>query len=428
MARPGAYSGDFAKGKAQKRSRVANLLSVARAQGQVWPLASVLPEDENFMPFIHLLILSRPAIAAFAAMGVLWGSFAAALPDLKAMLGVDEAQMGLLMFLTPAAALTAMLVAPRAGQVFGRFALPVAAALMCLGFVMPGQASMIWLFPPAMMAAGFGTGLTDVLMNARVATMESARGIHLMNLCHAAYSFGYAGGALMTGALRQAHWSPAWVLGVMALVAGALALMTVERDGRIDGLARPAKGAAGGLGLVPLIGGGMVFIAFLTENAAENWSALHIEQTLGGSPSHGAMGPAALALTMGFARLVGQSVAGRVSAVALLTSGAAVSAFGVLCVAAALSPFMAYAGFVIMGIGSSVIAPTTFSLVGAAAPDTARARAVARATMIGYLGYFIGPPGFGLIAGTLGLRFAFVAAALALALVPVLARILARRA
>ena len=35
-----------------------------------------------------------------------------------------------------------------------------------------------------------GTGLTDVLMNARVAAMEASRGLHLMNLCHAAYSFG----------------------------------------------------------------------------------------------------------------------------------------------------------------------------------------------------------------------------------------------
>ena len=61
---------------------------------------------------------------------------------------------------------------------------------------LPGQASNLWLFPLAMMACGAGTGLTDVLMNARVAAMENARAQPLMNLCHAAYSFGYAGGAM----------------------------------------------------------------------------------------------------------------------------------------------------------------------------------------------------------------------------------------
>ena len=54
-----------------------------------------------------------------------------------------------------------------------------------------------------MMACGAGTGLTDVLMNARVATIETQSGRPLMNLCHAAYSFGYAGGAIATGALAQ---------------------------------------------------------------------------------------------------------------------------------------------------------------------------------------------------------------------------------
>lgn len=378
------------------------------------------------MPFLSLLAISRPAMAAFAAMGILWGTFAAALPDLKAMLGVDEARMGLLMFMTPAAAVTAMLIAPAAGVAFGRIALPVATALMCAGFALPGQAAEIWLFPLAMMAAGFGTGLTDVLMNARVAALESQRGLHLMNLCHAAYSFGYAGGSLLTGLLRQAQWSPPWVLGSMAVLAAVLGLLTLERDGRIDGLARPKNRVGSGLGLVPVIGGGIVFIAFLTENAAENWSALHIEQSLGGSPAHGALGPATLALTMGVARLVGQGLAGRINPVRLLTAGAALSALGALVAAAALTPLMAYAGFIVMGIGSSVIAPTAFSLVGAAARPEARARAVARATLLGYLGYFIGPPGFGFVAGTLGLPFAFVFAALTLCLIPLLARLLAR--
>lgn len=386
-----------------------------------------MPCDRPDMPFLALLAIARPALAAFAAMGILWGSFAADLPDIKAMLGVDESRLGQLMFMTPLAAMAAMMVAPAAGVAFGRVALPVASVLMCLGFALPGLASTVWLFPLAMMAAGGGTGLTDVLMNARVAALENQRGLHLMNLCHAGYSFGYAGGAVMTGVLRGAGWSPGWTLGTMAVVALALSVLTVERDGTIDGLARPKGGGGAGLGAVPLIGGAMVFIAFLTENAAENWSALHIEQSLGGSPEHGALGPAALALTMGIARLVGQGVASRVNPYWLLTAGAVVSASGALGAALAGSPAMAYAGFIVMGIGSSVIAPTAFSLVGRQSLPEARARAVARATLVGYFGYFIGPPGFGYVAGHIGLAYAFVFAAGCLLVIPVLAGVMARR-
>lgn len=378
------------------------------------------------MRFLPTLAVARPAVAAFAAMGILWGTFAAVLPDLKAMLGVSEARLGLLILFTPVAAVTAMLLAPGIGARLGRVALPVSTLLMALAFMLPGQTAVLWLFPLAMMCCGAATGLTDVLMNARVATLENERNLQLMNLSHAAYSFGYAGGALGTGLLRSLDWPPGWVMATMALAAVVLAFLTVEKDGTIHGLLRPKDGTAGHLGLIPVIGGGIVLIAFLTENAAENWSALHIEQTLGGSPAQGAMGPATLALTMGFSRLAGQGLVSRVNPFTLLKGGALISALGALGAAFAGTPTMAYAGFIVMGIGSSVIAPTAFSLVGRLADPRARARAVARATLLGYFGYFFGPPTLGLIAGAFGLRMAFVFAALMLLMVLVLAPIMAR--
>ena len=378
------------------------------------------------MRFLPTLAVARPAVAAFAAMGILWGTFAAVLPDLKAMLGVSEARLGLLILFTPVAAVTAMLLAPGIGARLGRVALPVSTLLMALAFMLPGQTAVLWLFPLAMMCCGAATGLTDVLMNARVATLENERNLQLMNLSHAAYSFGYAGGALGTGLLRSLEWPPGWVMATMALAAVVLAFLTVEKDGTIHGLLRPKDGTAGHLGLIPVIGGGIVLIAFLTENAAENWSALHIEKTLGGSPAQGAMGPAALALTMGFSRLAGQGLVSRVNPFTLLKGGALISALGALGAAFAGTPTMAYAGFIVMGIGSSVIAPTAFSLVGRLADPRARARAVARATLLGYFGYFFGPPTLGLIAGAFGLRMAFVFAALMLLMVLVLAPIMAR--
>ncbi|MBC2836419.1 MFS transporter [Paragemmobacter straminiformis] len=380
------------------------------------------------MSIFRTLAVARAPVAAFAAMGVLWGTFAAVLPDLKDQVGVDETRLGLILLPTPLAAVVAMLLAPMIGAWLGRVAVPVAALAMAASFALPGQVTVAWVFPLAMMCCGAATGLTDVLMNARVSALENERGLHLMNLCHAAYSFGYAGGALLTGAMRGAEWGPAWVMGSCALLAGCCAALSWERDGAIHGLRKPkGGGAAARLGLVPLIGGGIVLIAFLTENAAESWSALHIEKTLGGSPEQGAMGPAALALTMGLSRLAGQGLVTRLDPSRVLMGGALLSALGALGAALATSPEMAYAGFIVMGLGSSVIAPTAFSLVGRLATAEARARAVARATLYGYFGYFFGPPTLGFLAGTFGLRFAFVFAAAMLMMVLVLAPIMARQ-
>ena len=378
------------------------------------------------MMTISTLRQTRPALAAFFVMGILWGSFSADLPDIKTMLAVDESRLGFLMFLTPLAAMLAMRAAPWMSEQLGRSVLGVTTVCMALAFILPGQTGVWYLFPLAMLVCGATTGAVDVLMNARVSAMEVAQGRPLMNLCHAAYSFGYAGGALGTGALRSMEASPGVVMAVAAVVSALLALAAFEKDGKIDGLNAPPEGTSANLGMIPVIGGAIVLIAFMSENAAESWSALHIEKTLNGSAALGSAGPAVLALTMGMARVFGHGLSAKISALRLLLTGAAISACGALAVALAPSAFFAYAGFIVMGIGSSVIAPTAFTLVGTMAAPEARARAVARATMLGYAGYFVGPPLVGMIAGGLGLRSAFVFTAALLGFVWLLAPLLVR--
>ncbi len=370
---------------------------------------------------------ARAPIAAFAAMGLCWGSFAAELPDLKGMLAIDESRLGLVLFGTPMAAVLAMLGAAWIARRFGRRALAVTTLGMCAAFALPGLVPVWYLFPLAMMACGAGTGVTDVLMNARTAAIEAQLSRSLMNLAHAAYSFGYAGGALMVGVLRTQGLPPPVVMLAVALASGALALLTLEPDGRIEGLDRPRGRGAARLGLVPMVGGLMVLLAFMAENAAENWSALHIEQTLHGSPAAGSAGPATIALTMGLARLAGQRLAARIPPLHLILGGGVLGTLGALVVALAPGPVVAYLGLILLGAGTSVISPTAFTLVGQNVPAGLRARAVARATMVGYFGYFIGPPVLGVIAGSYGLRFAFVFAAMLVALNMALSPALARR-
>ena len=74
---------------------------------------------------------------------------------------------------------------------------PPAAALSA----QPALAVMaaVWAFGAAMVFVGLGSGLLDVLMNARVSAIESERRLHLMNLNHGFYSLAYAAGAGATG-------------------------------------------------------------------------------------------------------------------------------------------------------------------------------------------------------------------------------------
>ena len=90
------------------------------------------------------------------------------------------------------------------------------------------------------------------------------------------------------------------------------------------------------------------------------------------------------------------------------------------------TPLVAYLGLIVTGLGSAVIAPTAFAAVGRLAVPELRAQVIARATALGYFGYFFGPPALGFMSQLLGLRAALVAMAgvvlLILALFPRLVR------
>jgi len=365
---------------------------------------------------LALVAASRGPMAAFVAMGIVWGGFMACLPDLKAGLGASDGRMGVILIFGSMAAIAQMLVSPWLAGPLGRAALPLGTAAMALAVALPGQAGGAVAFAGAMLAMGAASGATDVWMNARLATIEAGRRMALMNLNHALYSFAYGGAALAAGAARAAGLGPGPILGAGALVVLGLALATIERDGRIEGMGRGAagEGPAGGVGVVPWLAGGLVLVAFLSENAAEAWSALYVERDLGAPPGAGAAGPALLGLSMGFGRLAGQALALRIPDQRLMRGGLVLAALGAGLVALAPSAGAALAGFAVLGLGVSVVAPTALSVAGRLADPARRGRAVARATVIGYLGFFLGPPGMGLVAELVGLRASYALVGLAL--------------
>ena len=377
------------------------------------------------MTILRQIRIARATLVAFAAMGVMWGAYAALIPDMIAILAVSDATFGSLIIATPLAAVATMLVAPKIAPMFGRRVLPLAIFAFALAFMVPGWQGRPLLFALAMVLVGVTNGFLDVTMTARVSTLEVDRGLHLMNLNHAAYSFAYAGGSVLTGWARAAGLGPGQVLSGLALMVAALALVATESGAGINGFARES-GTKGRMGRVPLWGGLIVLIAFMSENAAENWSALHIERTLGAARGMGSFGPAVLALTMGLGRIGGQVVIARLDEARLMRWGAIIAAGGLASVGLAPTPLVAYLGLIVTGLGSAVIAPTAFAAVGRLAVPELRAQVIARATALGYFGYFFGPPALGFMSQLLGLRAALVAMAgvvlLVLALFPRLVR------
>jgi MFS family permease len=159
-------------------------------------------------------------------------------------------------------------------------------------------------------------------------------------------------------------------------------------------------------GVMIVIAGLIVLIAFTAEQATEHWSALHLERAFGANAAEGALGPAILGFTMGIGRLSGQELVRRVAEGRLMQIAAALAASGLILAAFAPVQALAYAGFAILGLGVSTVGPTALAWVGKTIPSRLRAAAISRLVMIGYCGFFVGPPVIGFIAEVFGLRLA----------------------
>jgi len=372
------------------------------------------------MSILSALRLSRAPVAAFMAVGLTWGCIAAMAPVLKARIGVDDASFGLLLLGTAIGLSTTLYIAPRWDRRMGRWALPAGTVILAAASMLPAVTYTVPLFFVILMILGATSGLTDVVMNARVSEIETRTSRSLMNVNHAMFSVAYAVSALLTGAMREAGWGPGAIFPAIAMLVLATAPFQMMQVAVRDVGNGPVPRLPSGL--VALCGA-IVLIGFMAEATVESWSALHIERTLLGGAAEGAFGPAMLGLTMAVGRFSGQAVAARLSEIGVIRIATALAVAGVLIAAAAPTPFVAYIGFGLMGLGISVIGPMGLALAGRLSAPSQRTAVIARVAVIGFIGFFIAPALMGLGAQTFGLRWAFACVAILLAAIWPLSRL-----
>jgi MFS family permease len=362
------------------------------------------------MTVINALRISKTPALAFAILGLYWGGFAAFVPQLKAQIGAGDALFGLLLLGTACGLATTMWLAPLVDRLLGRWSMGVGALTLSAAFLLPGVATTPEVFFVAMVCCGMASGITDVIMNARVSELETATGKSLMNANHGAFSLAYALGAVATGVAREAMLQPLILFALMGLVTVVLSPKLKMAAAMEEGGGTPAPLPWG----VVLLCGAVVLIAFMSEATVEMWSALHVERTLGGSAAEGALGPAMLGLTMAVGRFGGQAISVRFSDTNVILWATGLAVFGTVFVVAAPVPLMAYLGFAIMGLGISVIGPLGLALVGRMVPPALRTVAISRTAVLGFLGFFGAPTLMGVISEGYGLRAAFASVALLL--------------
>lgn len=361
---------------------------------------------------------SRVPVRAFIAMGLFWGAFGAYVPGLKAQAGLEDAAFGGAMFFGAVGAVAAMAVAPFVDRTLGQWAMVVGCLATALAFLVPGFATNWGLLALAMLLCMGFSGLLDVIMNARLSLIEAETGRSLMNLNHAIFSFAYGGAALGAGFLRQAGVSPELCFAGIGVIVLFLSFGLRHQTAETEIASGPAREGRGLPLVLVSLAGAVTLLGFMAEQASDNWSAIHLERAFGVAAHESALGPAILGVTMGFGRLFGQFLVGVMAEGRVLRLAGAISAAGVLLGAWAPSQLLAYLGFGILGLGVSVVGPMALAWVGKSVAPHQRGLAISRVVLVGYTGFFVGPPALGFLAQHFGLPVAFSVLAVLLMAIP----------
>ncbi len=374
--------------------------------GSLWELLWVALHDcDAPMNILSALSLARVPALAFCILGFFWGAFAASVPDIKAALGVNDAVFGLLLIGNPIGLVTAMWLAPRVDRALGARGLQIVTGCFAACFILPGIAQTPVIFALCMIAMGITSGLTDVLMNARVSELEALHKRTLMNVSHGMFSVAYAISALGTGFLRDAGNPPVVALGCVAVIGLLLATRLWMAPVVVSDEERTGAGRMPWV--IVLICGAIVLVAFMTEGTVETWAALHIERTLGGDPLAGALGPVMLGITMAVGRIGGQGLSDRFEDGQVIIVATLLAATGAFIASVAHTPMSAYIGFAVLGLGVSVIGPLGLALVGRMVPPAHRTEAISKVAVMGFCGFFLAPAIMGSLSELFSLRVAF---------------------
>lgn len=370
----------------------------------------------------------------FFCNGCAFATWASRIPFVQQNLSLTPSILGASLLMMGLGAIAAMQVVAKLIAKFGSNRVTSAACVLMAGaLVGVACARNVLELGATLFIFGVVSGGMDVAMNANAVAVERRAGKSVMASFHALWSFGSMAGALVGGAFAVAAYSLVVHFTVVGLVIGLFGLISSRclitdqvleeaADKRVSQTKETVSGQHIPIPLLSVI----CLLAFVTEGAIADWSALYLARSLEASAGMAAMALTAFSITMAIGRLFGDKVIDALSDVQVLFFGAIITVIGIFLATAFQHPLVAIGGFMLCGVGLSVQVPITFRLAGQSAAHDA-GDAIARVAGAGYVGLLLGPPLLGVIAQGWGLRTTIVALSLSAITTAVLARRLRSR-
>lgn len=354
-----------------------------------------------------LLVLST-----FGFFGVVFGTWLVLLAELQATFSLSPAALGAALTTGLLVSFPVMSLSGRAVDRWGSTVV-IAGSISMVGVALIGTAfaPTYALLLPFFLLFYSATAAYDVGINAAAIRFEQRSGRQVLCYFHAGFSGFAALSALVVGGVL-AFGVPFRLLYLVVALFAFILYFVVWRSGvftreRTVSSSLSTEDQGPRLYRMPVVSllAAITALAFLSEGEMGNWVTIYLRSVLELPVLIGTSGFVVFHSAMFVGRLLGAPATRRLGRWLVLRIAGTTVAGGMLLALASERAPLILLGFLLVGLGLSVVAPTAYSLVGDAAAKQAGA-ASSVLTTIGYGGYLFGPVLVGGIAELAGLRLA----------------------
>lgn len=343
----------------------------------------------------------------FFLQGICFASWASRIPSIQQGLHLSDAGLGLILFALPVGSMIAL---PFSGWLVHRFGSKRVAinaiVFYSVFLVILGLAPGVPLLIGALILFGMAGNTANIAINTQAVGVEARYSRTIMASFHGLWSlagFTAAGvGSFMMGKdiIPFHHFIFIAAFVVLGLAASFHYLLPDEQKSVVKSklLVRPDKTLIK-LGLI-------AFCCMMCEGAMFDWSGIYFQKVVKAEKGWIGAGYTAFMCTMAGGRFLADRVTQRVGFKKTIQLSGLLIITGLGLAVIFPSLITAIAGFLLVGLGVSSVVPLVYSEAGKSKTLSA-GTALAAVSSIGFLGFLIGPPLIGVIAGLFSLRLSF---------------------
>ncbi|OOQ59208.1 MFS transporter [Mucilaginibacter pedocola] len=348
----------------------------------------------------------RVAVAAmFFMAGLSFSSWASRIATVQQELGLSDAALGGVLFALPVGLMCSL---PFSGWIItkigSRNLLVGALIVYASTLVTLGLAQNTFQLIVCLLLFGFSSNAVNISVNTQAVAAEELYGRPILASFHGLWSLaGFTGAAIGSFMIGQNIIPTYHFLFILAII--FMVTMVTMRYLKNDKVTNPGPVfVMPDSSLIKL--GAIAFCSMICEGAMFDWSVIYFKKVVLAPADLIGIGFTAFMLTMAGGRFVADWFAHRFGLKRTMQLSGMLTATGLAISVIFPYFYTSLAGFLLVGAGVSSVVPMVYSAAGKS-KTMAPGVALAAVSTIGFLGFLIGPPVIGFIAGLASLRASF---------------------